>query len=290
MSQRTRTLTFVYRRKRRGRGLRKNKDMYQVWVLTEVITEEEARYLPESALKRGTIESLCEHLKEALAKSMADRVQQMVWKSADNLSEQQAADLIANLPDMAKMPVETLTDKLATAARVPAPVAELGSDTIATFVMRPVLEPAERALHGLEVIGIVVGLVTGLHPLAMLCVKYLAHDEFGSVLASGFERLLASPGVREVLPTQQIIGDQKGGEPSRKLIEPVSGRETIGPVSARAGGGGTVMEGQGAVAQEVAGKILKVCATADGEIASTSDAESLASPRLSEIQDGLSSI
>jgi hypothetical protein len=67
----------------------------------------------------------------------------------------------------------------------------------ATLLLKPVLEPLERAVHAVEVAGIVVGLVMGLHPLAVICAKHLAHDELGSAMATGARQLITGAGVQE---------------------------------------------------------------------------------------------
>ena len=70
------------------------------------------------------------------------------------------------------------------------------TDVAATLVLSPVLKPVENGLHTLEVVGIVVGLVTGLHPLVIACAKHLAHDEFGSTVATGIKQAIQSPGAQ----------------------------------------------------------------------------------------------
>lgn len=52
--------------------------------------------------------------------------------------------------------------------------------------------PLGDAARVCEIAGIVIGLVTGMHPLVMACAKRLAHDELGNMLARGFEQLINS--------------------------------------------------------------------------------------------------
>jgi hypothetical protein len=58
----------------------------------------------------------------------------------------------------------------------------------ATLLLKPVLEPLERVVHAFEVAGIVVRVVTVLHPLTVICAKHLAHDKLGSDVAAGGSR------------------------------------------------------------------------------------------------------
>lgn len=81
-------------------------------------------------------------------------------------------------------------------AGLPAPAASFSTDVVTTALLKPVLEPVESAVHAFEVAAIVIGLLAGLHPLVITCVKHLAHDELGSALSGAFEHLLSQAGVR----------------------------------------------------------------------------------------------
>jgi hypothetical protein len=59
----------------------------------------------------------------------------------------------------------------------------------ATFLLRPVLEPAEEAIHVAEVITIIVGTLIGAHAVAAGALKALMHDKISSTLA----RVIAPP-------------------------------------------------------------------------------------------------
>ena len=84
--------------------------------------------------------------------------------------------------------VKTLGEKpldiLGDAAGFPAPVVSLGADVSATLLLKSALEPLESTVHMLEVVGIVLGLATGMHPLVITCVKHLAYDEVFSATFS----------------------------------------------------------------------------------------------------------
>lgn len=81
-------------------------------------------------------------------------------------------------------------DSLATAAGISAPVASFGADVTATMLLEPIVGPVEKSVHFLEVAGIVIGLATGLQSLVVICVKHLAHDEFGNALTGAFKQFI----------------------------------------------------------------------------------------------------
>jgi hypothetical protein len=137
-----------------------------------------------------------ERLKETVAEVLAGRLEGAVWKTIDDLSEDQIAGLLAGLPDVVKTLAEQPLDILGDAAGFPAPVVSLGADVTATLVLKPVLEPLQSAVHFLEVAGIVLGLATGMHPLVLTCVKHLAYDELGETLTHAFEQIMSPADAR----------------------------------------------------------------------------------------------
>jgi hypothetical protein len=194
----------VSRRKRRGSFPgEKGEITDQVWLVVEMRPADEACSCSEaelnparSATGSGTFD---EQLREAVAVSLADCVEQEFWE-IDDLSNDQLASLVANLPDLVKSLAAEPLARLASAAGAPAPAAAFGADVSAALLLKPVLEPLERTVHAFEVVGIVVGLVTGLHPLTVICAKHLAHDGVGSVLAAVPKRLMTPADSHEPRP------------------------------------------------------------------------------------------
>ena len=192
------TTCYVCRREWRSRLTgRKGKVTYQVWLICQlrvVVVEASAAVSPElsvgHALSADSAKELGEHLKDALAQVTGDRVGEMIWRSADDLSEDQVAALIVGLPDTIKTLAAKLLEAPADAAGVPPVAASLGADVTATLLLKPVLEPIESAVHALEVVGIAIGMLTGLHGLAIFCIKHLAHDKLGNVLTSAFKQVI----------------------------------------------------------------------------------------------------
>jgi hypothetical protein len=210
----------VSRRKRRGSFPgEKGEITDQVWLVIEMRPADEACSCPEAelnpALSATGSETFDEQLREAVAEGLADRVEQGFWE-IDDLSKDQLASLVANLPDLVKSLAAEPLARLASAAGAPAPAAAFGADVSATLLLKPVLEPVERLVHAFEVAGIVIGLMTGLHPLTVICAKHLAHDELGSALAALPKGLMTpadARGPRSKLATVRSFADEN--EPGR---------------------------------------------------------------------------
>jgi len=204
-----RTVAIVTRHacRRKRRGLRFGKEdevTYQVWLVL-VVCPERADTASEAAVNHcldlGPAHKADEPLKETVAEVLAGRLEGIVWKTTDDLSEGQVAGLLAGLPDMMKTLAEKPLDILGDAAGLPAPAVSFGADVAVTVVLKPVLEPLQSTVHVLEVVGIVLGLVTGMHPLVITCVKHLAYDELGDALTRAFEQILSPTGA-QALDTQ----------------------------------------------------------------------------------------
>jgi hypothetical protein len=285
MSQPVRMVTcYLCRRKRRGTDPDRDEIFYQVWLHVEAHTAGEAAPLAEpvldTALNHSSAELLREQLIEDLSEGLADSLEDSVWKTVDDLSGQQFADFIANLPDSMKAVLGDPVESMATSAGVALPVARLGGDVAATLVLRPILEPVEKTVHGLEVIGIVVGLVTGMHPLIIVCAKHLAHDELGSLAAAGFEQFMKAPETHELTKKPSVVGspaDQPTelGEPpiDRAVVnrKPADAEKVIQTDCGRTDRGSNVVGGGiDAVYSETAAKILEETERAMTKSAKTS--------------------
>lgn len=208
---------YVSRRKRCGcvPG-EKGEITDQVWLVVEVRCVGEACTCPEADLAPvpGSTEAKTfdEQLRDAVAENAADSFEQRVW-DIDDLSGDQLASFAANFPDLVKSMVSEPLGRIAGEVGMPVAGAAFGADVSATLLLKPVLEPLERAVHAVEVAGIVVGLVTGLHPLAVICAKHLAHDELGSAMATGTRQLMTGAGAREarpMLPTVRSFARESG--------------------------------------------------------------------------------
>jgi hypothetical protein len=114
------------------------------------------------------------------------------WQTSDDLSFEQAINFLTGVSDSLHEVVESSLESLADATALPVPVNIVGSNVIATMLTKSAAEPIEDLTHGLELLGIFLGLVTGLHPLVMTCAKYLIHDELGNALTHAINSALDS--------------------------------------------------------------------------------------------------
>lgn len=239
MSQTVVVVTLYLSRRKRGRSAGYDgRYTYEVWVVAEVRPTGAAdAVIPQLTVDPGlSAESawkLGDDLRKAIAKVAAHHVEQMVWK-IDDVSENKAADLIVDLPDSLQRLADRPFDGLAVAAGMPAAAASLTADVVGTVVMRAVVEPAEKAVHALEVAAIITALLTGMmHPLAITCVKHLAYDKLGGMLAKAFSQVIsdattAGPATAsrrpEIFDADPVITDSFESEPPRGVvIDPVTG-------------------------------------------------------------------
>ena len=192
----------------------------ELWLVVQVGPVQSADAVPkwvlDPALDSARTKDPARPVKEALAESMANHIVEMAWKIDDG----QVADRIASLPDRVEALVQQQLAGLAQEAGVAPPEASFGADVTATLVLSPALKPVEKGLHTLEVIGIVFGLVTGLHPLAILCAKHLAHDELGSMVATVIKQAIQSPAA-QALDDERSLSLRTGAE---TRSEPTSSR------------------------------------------------------------------
>jgi len=197
MSQHVIVVTYVYWR-RRPDPVREKEWLYQAWILTETrlagLEEVDAESVLQATRATDDAERLCEWLREASVETAADYIEGVIWRvwqTSDHLSLVQAIDFFAKMSDSLHDAVQGSLENLANDAAVPAPVSLVGADVFATLLTKPITEPLTELGHGLELVGIFVGLATGLHPLVMSCAKYLIHDEIGNVLSQAIDRMLS---------------------------------------------------------------------------------------------------
>ena len=72
--------------------------------------------------------------------------------------------------------IEKPLEKTGAQLMLPGPEAAAGIG--AALILQPVTEPLSQAAAFLEITGVLVGMATGLHPLALAAAKMLAHDQF----------------------------------------------------------------------------------------------------------------
>jgi hypothetical protein len=190
-------VTLYRRRRRRPASVsdRRDEDTYQVWLFLDLSLAEGAGAVPGSVVgpvPGADAEGLRERLWQAVAESVADPVEEMLWKIADGSSQEQVSGLIADLPDSVKTQARRLLEGPAAAAGVPALAAVPTSAIVTSVLLDPILEPVEDGLHALEVVGVVIGMAIGLHPLVITCLEHLAFDQVGSALTTAIKHMMKS--------------------------------------------------------------------------------------------------
>jgi hypothetical protein len=201
---------LVRRRRQKSRralpGLREKKHceyeyVYELWIVSAAVCDPAA----VSVIGPGdsTVEALRERLTTSVADVAADRVEGLIWKSAD-LCGQDALNLVADLPGIAQELAARPLGRAAEAVAVLAPAAVFGSQVAAAFVLEPVLGPAADILHGLELAGVLIGLVTGQGHLVVLCASHWLHDEVGGAMAAVGERLVKGLSDAPDAPTRKL--------------------------------------------------------------------------------------
>jgi hypothetical protein len=145
------------------------------------------------------------------------------WMTQTAFSETAAAEACKRVGNGLNAIVTTQFEAIGTAIRLPGPVAATGAGISTDLVLQPVTRPLAEAARFLEITGVVVGVATGLHPLAMAAGKILAHDEVHSALARGITEgartMLAGPepAPPRVQPTIVRNGPDQGPAPRSNI-------------------------------------------------------------------------
>jgi hypothetical protein len=264
---------YVLRRRRlrrAARGLAEEKQyeyVYEMWVVSEAVSVTAATAVADSG--DTTVGALMDRLTKSVADVAAGRVEGLIWKSAD-LPGQQALNLVADLPDIVRELAAKQLGGAPEAAGVAAPVAVFGSQVAAAFGLEPVLGPVEDFLHGLELVGVLIGVVTGQMHLAVLCTEHWLHDEVSSAVPAVVERLVKGP------------GDET---PRARRLKTVSGN-SYSPSEMMTGGGGITLSPEG---REQLAEARKVVESTRHPVAATKRASEPAS-RVTGLTGGMSSL
>ena len=185
--------------------------------------------LPENQLDdlgdASTITHCAEHeggFKDRLADAVADYFAKKVgdpvftavaerWVTQDSFPQTAVAEACHRISDGLNTLVERPLEAVGTEIRLPgleaATAAGIGTD----LILEPVTQPLGQAAEVCEIVGLVVGIMTGFHPLALASGKMLAHDVFHRVVTRGI-----TEAARELLsgePDQQSPREQP--EPAR---------------------------------------------------------------------------
>ena len=122
------------------------------------------------------------------------------WVTQRSFPLSAAADLLDGSAEWLRGLVEQPLADTASAAGVPDPIVPIGAGATANFVTASVTAPLEDGARICEIVGIVIGLATGVHPLVIACVKRLAHGEVKDLLSRGLEQIIDSTGTDSERP------------------------------------------------------------------------------------------
>jgi hypothetical protein len=153
-----------------------------------------ARYDPAAIIHRAEGD---EGFRERLGKAASDYVATKLgdpafaaaaerWITRDNYPETALIEVCHRISSGLGTIVEKPLGEIGTELRLPGPEAATAAGIGAALVLQPVTEPLGRLSTFLEITGVVVGVATGLHPLALASAKSLAHDRFHDFVARGF--------------------------------------------------------------------------------------------------------
>ena len=133
------------------------------------------------------------------------------WVTQDAYSETDLVEVCNRISSGLDTIVERPFEKTGTELRLPRPEAAAAAGSGATLILQPVAEPLGQAAMFLEITGVVVGLATGVHPLALAAAKMLADDQFHDFVA---RRL------REA--ARQVSEGPEGPADDRRPLRPVA--------------------------------------------------------------------
>ena len=213
----------------RADSRRNNGKIYRPCLRQETITlsinlAEPARTAAEHAV---TSNERYKEIKEAAADYAGNRVVNAIW-SADQWRPEDgirhlnnAAEALDTAADWLHNLVEQPIDSLSTSAGVPDPLAAVGAGVIATYVLEPITGKMEEAAKIFEVVGIAIGLATGLHPLVLACAKPLAHSEIAQLVADGLNEAMSPTEAHSGTSLSEATHSQEGpSDRQRKYPSP----------------------------------------------------------------------
>jgi hypothetical protein len=195
---------------------------YSIQVLVDraVVPQDCGKAINDMINKAGT--ALDAKFVDALAAYTAQEIVHPAWTPLDSrwiTVDPANLDAAAGAIDDFKTGIHQVTlgrsaGLAADAVGLPGPAAALAGGVIAEIPL-----PIDRTLNVTErsicMMGIVVGLATGLHPLACASMKRLAHDMLISTIETGLKQLAPDLGNRPVRPPDAPAGAlaSRGGRP-----------------------------------------------------------------------------
>jgi hypothetical protein len=150
------------------------------------------------------------------------------WVTQNAYPETDLVEVCNRISNGLETIVERPFGNIGTELRLPGPEATVAAGTGAGLILQPVTEPLAHAATFLEITGVVVGLATGFHPLALAGARMLAHDEFHDFVA----RRLREAARRVFEEPEGPAEDQRPLRPEAVPTDPIPAQTTSwGPPS-----------------------------------------------------------
>ena len=135
------------------------------------------------ALREGLVDAVSEYVACRVDDAAFKPVKQQ-WEIQGMFNPAAASDQLERfqewLQNLAQSPLQDAATQLGAAA----PVAEVASGVAANIVVAPVDRAVQDVTKVIDIAGIVVGTALSMHPLALACLKHLAHTEFHEIVAN----------------------------------------------------------------------------------------------------------
>ncbi len=149
------------------------------------------------------------------------------WQTSQSFPLSRAADLLNGSAEWLRSLVEQPLAGIAADTGAEGPLVDIGAGITARFATAPLTGPPEGAARLCEVTGIIIGLVTGGHPLVLACAKRLAHDAADQLLSAGFKHIFGCTSAETRGP-----GTSQSAAPGGRglsLPSPPDERTAVGP-------------------------------------------------------------
>lgn len=162
-------------------------------------------------------------LKDAIASYIAKRLTSGL-DYADGPVADAADKITRGINDLAENPLRDAAHGLG----MPDGPSEPAAGVFAIVLTKPVVEPVEKAAKLIEAVGLIIAIVTGIHPLVLAFGKPLLHDQVVELVQKAVTALLSpadpttteSPG--DLLRRLTDDGDPACADPAGPVVSPIT--------------------------------------------------------------------
>ena len=124
------------------------------------------------------LETAADYLAGKYGDPVVDRAASQVWVTSESFPETDLAGICSGISDGLTTLVERPLAAAGTQLHIPGPVDAAGAGIGAGLILEPVTGPLGNAARLCEIVGVGIGLLTGLHPLVLASAKLLARSRF----------------------------------------------------------------------------------------------------------------